>query len=267
MRVRCDRPGGYTAFAVPIGVRGVRWCGREIGPGVLLRVEEPWEISTPGPFDNLAFAVDRAALEAVEAQLTGGEEVARAANAVLEGTSAGALAPRLRHLLRLLGSVCSQPDAQRFVSEHLLHLAARLNRPRGWAGVGGLAPPSRRRAAVRRVEEYLDVHRSEVVPVPTLCAVAGVSERTLEYAFREHLGMPLVRYQRIRRLNRAHRALRDPQSEDAQVTTIAMAAGFVDLSRFACDYRALFGERPSETLRRAMPPRRGGSQQALDRLP
>lgn len=257
VRVRCDRRSGYTVFAVPTGVRGVRWCGREMLPGTLMRVDEAWELSTSGPFEYVAFGVDAGALETVEAQLGEGEPVARPANSVLEGRRLGTLGPRLRNLLRLLGPARSQPAAMASAAQYLLHLAAVLNRPQGWTGAARLASPARRRAAVRRVEEYLDAHPAEAASIPTLCAVAGVSERTLEYAFREHFGMTPVRYQRLWRLNRVRRALRAPESETPLVTDIALAAGFVDLSRFACDYRALFGERPSETLRRAAGGRRG----------
>jgi hypothetical protein len=50
------------------------------------------------------------------------------------------------------------------------------------------------------------------------------------------------------------------------VTAIAMACGFTHMSRFALEYRQHFGERPSDTLRRARNGRenvRGGGLTAL----
>jgi transcriptional regulator GlxA family with amidase domain len=51
-------------------------------------------------------------------------------------------------------------------------------------------------------------------------------------------------------LNRARQALLASDSEEDKVTVIAAKLGFTELGRFAVRYRELFGERPSETLRR-----------------
>ncbi|MEV6902279.1 helix-turn-helix domain-containing protein [Amycolatopsis sp. NPDC051372] len=52
------------------------------------------------------------------------------------------------------------------------------------------------------------------------------------------------------RLGRAHRAL---LGADRTVAEIASSCGFTHLSRFAQEYRARFGELPSETARRRRP--------------
>jgi AraC family ethanolamine operon transcriptional activator len=75
-----------------------------------------------------------------------------------------------------------------------------------------------------------------------------VSERTLQYAFLEHLGIGPARYQRIRRLNGVRRELLAGQPGAMPVTQCALRWGFWQLGRFAVEYRALFGERPSETF-------------------
>jgi AraC family ethanolamine operon transcriptional activator len=107
---------------------------------------------------------------------------------------------------------------------------------------------SGRRAAVRRVEEFLDAHEPAATSLAELCAIAGVGERTLEYAFRELLGIPPVRYLRLRRLNRVRRELRAAEPATTRVTDVATRWGFWQLGRFASEYRGLFGEFPSETL-------------------
>jgi AraC-like DNA-binding protein len=48
----------------------------------------------------------------------------------------------------------------------------------------------------------------------------------------------------------ARRALVQAASGTATVTTIATDNGFWELGRFAVEYRALFGEAPSTSLRR-----------------
>ena len=74
----------------------------------------------------------------------------------------------------------------------------------------------------------------------------GVSRRTLQYACRSSLGIKPTSYLRALRLNGARRALRDAQS----VTEAATRWGFWHFGNFARDYSAMFGELPSQTLRR-----------------
>jgi len=83
-----------------------------------------------------------------------------------------------------------------------------------------------------------------------LCAQAGVSQRTLEYAFRERLGVSPMEFVRRLRLHGVRRALLAASRGDETVASIAMTFGFYQLGRFAAQYRALFGELPSATLTR-----------------
>jgi len=84
-----------------------------------------------------------------------------------------------------------------------------------------------------------------------ICAATGVSERTLRNCCQEHLGMAPIRYLWLRRMHLARRALVKGDPAAATVTGIAMDYGFWELGRFATEYRALFGEPPSATLRRS----------------
>jgi len=52
-------------------------------------------------------------------------------------------------------------------------------------------------------------------------------------------------------MNLARRALSRADSARTTVTAIALDHGFGELGRFSVQYRRLFGESPSETLRRA----------------
>ncbi|WP_323119346.1 helix-turn-helix domain-containing protein [Burkholderia alba] len=111
-------------------------------------------------------------------------------------------------------------------------------------------PPSRRRRIVAQARDYVLAHRSRPVGVPELCEQLHVSRRTLQYCFQDVLGMAPATYLRTLRLNGARRDLcgRDAGS----VQDVAAAWGFWHLSQFATDYRRMFGNRPSEALRRAM---------------
>jgi transcriptional regulator GlxA family with amidase domain len=67
----------------------------------------------------------------------------------------------------------------------------------------------------------------------------------------QFLGISAGKYMRVRRLNLVHAALHSCDDSDANVARIAQRYGFTELGRFAVEYRTIFGERPSATLRRA----------------
>ena len=87
--------------------------------------------------------------------------------------------------------------------------------------------------------------------MPELCALIGVTERTLRSCCAEFLGISPSRYVLLRRLKRVRIALRDADPNTADVAELARYCGFTELGRFAGVYHAAFGETPSTTLRRA----------------
>ncbi len=92
----------------------------------------------------------------------------------------------------------------------------------------------------------------QAVYVPQLCAAIGVSDRTLRLCCQEHLGTSPKRYLYLRRMTLAWRALRTARTTNTSVTEVAMQLGFWELGRFAVQYKSLFGESPSTTLRRTI---------------
>mgnify|MGYP001546111283 FL=1 len=83
-----------------------------------------------------------------------------------------------------------------------------------------------------------------------MAQVAGVSQKTLELAFREALNTTPGRYLVLTRLNHAHHALTHAIRTDTTVTDVAMSLGFTHMGRFSSAYSTLFHELPSETLKR-----------------
>ncbi len=84
-----------------------------------------------------------------------------------------------------------------------------------------------------------------------LCEIAGVGERTLQYAFRERFGLTPAAFLKARRLVIARQRLVRSLSEEKTVGDVAASLGFWHLGHFAADYRHAFGEAPSETLKRS----------------
>lgn len=94
------------------------------------------------------------------------------------------------------------------------------------------------------------IEQTPLVPVSVaeLSAAADVSERTLRTAFLEYFGIGPARYLMLRRLNRAHAALKMADPDQFTVCEILMDHGEFAFSRFASRYKKLFGALPSETL-------------------
>lgn len=73
----------------------------------------------------------------------------------------------------------------------------------------------------------------------------GVSRRTIQYACQDALGIRPMSYLRAVRLSGVRRDMRHARS----VSEAATRWGFWHFGRFARDYRRMFGELPSETLK------------------
>lgn len=105
---------------------------------------------------------------------------------------------------------------------------------------------------VRAACEFVDSVRNDPLTVLDLCRALNVSRRTLQYCFAEIYGIAPLAYLRRVRLNRARRDLSTAPNDRVSVTGVATHWGFWHLGRFSVDYRQLFGESPSDTLRRAL---------------
>lgn len=113
------------------------------------------------------------------------------------------------------------------------------------AGPGRVAP-----AAVRRAVAYIDAHADRPITLHDVADTAGVGVRALQAAFARHRGTSPSGYLRRVRMERAHRELQTGARERGDtVAAIARRWGFTSPGRFAADYRALFGQPPSHTLR------------------
>ena len=104
--------------------------------------------------------------------------------------------------------------------------------------------------AVALAEAYLHDRQSTPVAVSELSRIVGISERNLRRAFHSIHGTSPKRYMLAERLGAVRRDLRDASNLTASVTDVAARYGFSELGRFAGSYRKVYGETPSDTLRR-----------------
>ncbi len=106
----------------------------------------------------------------------------------------------------------------------------------------------RRVALVAKAEEVLASRLGAAVYSQDLQQALGVPMRTLHNAFIAVHGLSVHRYLRLRRLHLARAALRAGPRSVSHVKIAALSHGFWHLGRFAQEYRAVFGELPSETM-------------------
>lgn len=103
---------------------------------------------------------------------------------------------------------------------------------------------------VRLVEHYIEEHAADPITIEQLVAVSGVSGRALFDGFKRFRNTSPMAHLRACRMRRVREALLKP-TPDVTVSRLAQDWGFYELGRFAGQYRKLYGETPSETLRRA----------------
>jgi AraC family transcriptional regulator len=221
MRRRVPPPVG-AIILVPAGTPGrVRWSGGfdwlhiYLEPGLLARVAaeafglDPARLTIP-PLDGLDLPQLRAAMTAVDAELTGGGAGGRLAAESLANVVAVHL---LRHVLA----------------------PRRLERRRD-----GTLPRGRLRAVVEYIEEHLDAG----LTLEQMAAVARLSAYHFARQFKAATGLPPYQYVIARRVERAKQIL---QGGDAvSLAEVAAHAGFSDQSQFSHHFKRLVGVTPGQ---------------------
>jgi AraC-like DNA-binding protein len=166
-----------------------------------------------------------------------------------------ALMARLLKLHKMVGQlahetpeILEEPEVRRALEEQLIHVMVRCLA--GGIGIESTMGARRHDKIVGRFEEFLAEHPERPLYLTEICAGIGVAERTLRASCEEHLGMGPIRYLTLRRMHQVRKALLLADPSRSTVTRIVTDHGFWELGRFSVAYRALFGEAPSETMRR-----------------
>lgn len=103
---------------------------------------------------------------------------------------------------------------------------------------------------VKIAEDYALSKMGDRLFVTDLCRAAAVSERTLQTAFKEVMGLTPMNYLVRLRLHRVRQALLAGTQGTTTVSTEALKWGFWHFGEFSRAYKDCFGELPSDTLRR-----------------
>src|SRR5579885_43578 len=104
---------------------------------------------------------------------------------------------------------------------------------------------------VRRVEEFVAENSDKPITIEMLSEITGASARSIFHAFQSSRGYSPMEFVKQMRLRRARKMLTEADT-NTTVTGVAFACGFLNLGHFAKYYRGVFGEKPSETLRKRL---------------
>lgn len=244
---------GTITFSVPLCREAYFYCSGHLirEPSVLVaHGNDLPEIRVPQTTDVLIVAIEEKALEHTLSVQGSSFRITEFPTCYRLGDSA--MSDELRLLFdglqangpnggELLEHEAIRRDIRDTVMTHLLDIFSLDQSP-------PLNPTARRRV-VCRAREYALSHMGEPFSILDICNGIGVSRRKLQYCFQECLGINPVAYLRALRLNAVRRELLG-NARSGSVQKVATHWGFWHLSRFSDNYRAMFGELPSETLHR-----------------
>ncbi|WP_298369435.1 helix-turn-helix domain-containing protein [Azospirillum sp.] len=227
-----------------------RFEGQTVGAGdvILFRGARLCDFLCSGPMSILAVALDPKRLPGLPSPN---------AESLSSGTFSSPWAAALRsELACLLADEAAGAEAMRRAGL-VMGLLDRCHQiidgvasdPNGERMIG----PSQRQALVNRARDFVAAHPDDVLSVAQIAQGVGVTTRMLEYSFADIMGMSPKEYLRMIRLNAARRALRGADPRQSTVAEIAMDHGFWHLGRFSTYYFQMYGEKPSDTLKRRAP--------------
>ena len=102
----------------------------------------------------------------------------------------------------------------------------------------------------RKIYEYLHEHAAEPIQMIHLTHLTGKSERSIERIFKQHFGISPYSYLKLHRLHLIrHQLLKQNSMDSGTITSIAIDNGFMHMGYFGSEYKKLFYETPSETLK------------------
>lgn len=243
-------PGAVT-FSLPLAPHGDVYCaGHTIRtPSLLIaQADDLPQIRTPGTLDLLCIAVERQALEEVLQQQN--QTLGISAFPTCYRLEEAGLHIELYNLLNELFSPQGQLSALRYEAiRHGLRDALMLQLLDQLAQDPEPLNGTARKRMVDRARDYALAHLDQPFTLLELCNSIGASRRKLQYCFQEALGINPLAYLRAVRLNAVRRELLGGEGV-MSVQDVAARWGFWHLSRFSGEYRQMFGELPSQTLRR-----------------
>jgi len=111
---------------------------------------------------------------------------------------------------------------------------------------------SKIRFDINRARKILEDNIDSIYSINDLIDELNVSARTLQYNFKEKIGITPKQYLHNLRLNAIRKELLDSNYNKVNISEIALKYGFFYHSHFSFEYKKLFGQTPTQTLMRSI---------------
>lgn len=262
LRQLCTVPEGYVWFGLPLSEqRSVRINGVPVPAGriALHRGGETFELVTPDDLQFWGIVVKDDVLMDYSRQY----ECEAWFSTVMERPVLGVCEARKQDVQQICNAILLRPRASEdaLLPEPLRQSLSDNTLSALFSLFQSLEPVAEDRSSgrqrhrlVERADAYVRAHRDRLVTVSELCTELSTSRRALQIGFQDVLGVSPHAYIRAVSLNGVRSQLKNHDSPYASVQDAAAAFGFWHMSQFALDYRQLFGELPSATIKRRARP-------------
>lgn len=250
-------PKGYFVFGGSLSEESVDWCGASANREQLAfgRPASEMEVIFPGESQHIALLVPDHLMQHYFGEELVADMLSSKSHHLKFNPQHGCdLVTRLDHMVTkyqenvaLLADASECKAAERQLMNDLSGSFANFK------AQAHHATPIQRRKMLKRAIAFIENLRVPIT-IPEFATASGMSQRSLELAFQETLGITPRQYLHWHRMNRIHRQLLASDVEATSITRIATHWGFTELGRFAVEYKRLFGESPSVTLMRSKAP-------------
>ena len=249
----CAPEGMLTFGVVGPGVPGFKWCSRNLSGGSLLN------FNMQSGFDGVSlagFSGYTVILRPQYLQFLAGQMDISTPVEYLIADQTDWFSQRTMMLGKRLDTIYRK--ISRLGTEVLNEYSEVINEEIGFTILGEVTGKTARpqphatvnkAIILRNALETLNDPDSLPITVAKLRELVGVSSSSLNRIFLSEYGIPPKSYIRSRCLSAARDALACV-SPEAKVSDIANRWGFWHMGQFAGDYRRMFGELPSDTLKR-----------------
>jgi AraC family ethanolamine operon transcriptional activator len=250
-------PPGHVVLALPICVRpGSLLSGRALSPSslIVLSGQSQSDLISEGEMDLIGVTVRRSLLEQSVApeKLDWLDLKLRDRIVELPSQTAEAIQQRflcsgvaVEHGLESLNQLHQEQALLSSLLSDALALAMTALNDKPAAAL-----PRRteaRQRVFKRAVDFMREHLRDDIGVTDICFAACASRRTLQYCFEEFVHTSPQVYLRLLRLREARRLLKADASPP--ITDLASQLGFSSASHFTQQYKRMFDELPSLTLR------------------
>ena len=253
-------PQGMLTFGMPtVNCQPFAWRNRKTDANSVqfYRPQTELLVNTHGNFDAIDLSLTEQHLLTVAETL----DIKEPEKLICQGRMVNCAEPRMASLRRTSATLIKMVFASALPgnearTSHLMEFilpALLLRTLEEEHGSAQHSPPRKSLRAFLAAKAYINHNIESPVSISDLCNLTNTSDRTLQKIFLQITGIGPKAYIRTVRLNRIHTDLLNAKPGTITVTDAANRYGFWHMGQFAADYRLLFGELPSETLRKINP--------------